>query len=75
MKNIQKFEIFSKYPHLKGYDSINILKQANEIVQYYKGKGFQSFNYIKSTLKNNNIDYSKWTDLEIIIYYLENYDD
>jgi len=69
MKHLKKFE---NHNSLEGFDDISILKYANSILKNYKDGPI--WNDIIKTLNNEEIDYHFWSDIDILIYYLENYD-
>lgn len=69
MKHLKNFE---NHNSLEGFDDIDILKKANSIIEYYQfGPAWVD---IIKTLNEYDVDYDNMNDLEIIMYYLENYD-
>lgn len=53
--------------------NLNTLVQANTLLKQYKDGPM--LNSIITRLNQDDVDYTNWTDLDIIIYYLENYAD
>ena len=49
--------------------NLDILKKSKVIVDSYE----PLMPEILRTLNNNDIEYTSWKDIDIIIYYLENY--
>lgn len=52
-------------------EAIKILRKAKEIERNMKGSSI--WNEIINQLNKTNIDYNKWTDIDILIWGLENF--
>jgi hypothetical protein len=68
MKHVKKFE---NHNSLEGFD-LDILKRANQIIRSYADG---NMSYIFNVLNEADVDYYGWNDIEVIIYYLENFDE
>ena len=64
-----------KYLNLfENYESdIKILKKAKQVMSSYKDT--PAWNVVIETLNEADIDYFEWNDFDVLIYYLENYDE
>jgi hypothetical protein len=52
-------------------NTIYIVKQVNSLLIRFKASG--EWNTILERMNEQDVDYMHWTDLDIIIWYMENY--
>jgi hypothetical protein len=52
-------------------NTIYIVRQVNSLLIRFKASG--EWNTILQRMNEQDVDYTYWTDLDIIIWYMENY--
>ena len=70
MKYLKRFENVLEEQQINKIDEDVILEKAQSIINYYKDGPM--WNIIIEALNEKGIDYDKWDDFDMIIYYIRN---